>query len=242
MDNTERVSRYLSGLMEAEERRAFEADAAADPALAEELSLQREMAAFLRGREQREARRRQLRALGQEYFTPAASGGRLALSRLRRWWPALAAAAAIAGLILAWPYLFSPSLYEQYARHPPLALSEKSTDDPMDWSAAETAFNTGDYAAAAAILERYLAQRPEDELARLYLGIALLELDRFEEARRFFLSLADAEAALKDHADWYLALSYLKANDQARCRVLLRAIAPTSSLYGRAAELLKKLD
>ena len=244
MDNsTERVSRYLSGLMAADERQAFEADAAADPALAEELALQREMAGLLQGQARREARKQQLQALGQEYFPAQATlGQRAMLPRRRLLWLATAAAAAVVALVLAWPFLFGPSLYEQYAQHPPLALAEKSTDALIDWSATEKAFNTGDYATAAKLLEQYLAQQPADGQARLYLGIAELEMDRYEAARRHFLALsAAADPALKDYADWYLALSYLKAGDEARCREVLEGIPASSALYRTAKELLRKL-
>jgi hypothetical protein len=243
MDSTERIDRYLSGMMDEQERLDFEAEAASDPALAESLALQRDMEAFLQGKSRREARQQQLRALGLEYFKPEQGSAKTAtLPRRRLLWLAAAAAAAVIALILTWPSLFGPSLYEQYAQHPPLALAEKSTDGLVDWSATEAAFNTGDYTAAAAQLEQYLAQQPEDELARLYLGISALELDRIEEARHQFLSLAAADAAVKDYADWYLALSFLKTGDEERCRELLRAISPDSALFTRAAGLLQQLD
>jgi len=238
-NSTERVSR----LMAPDERQAFEADVAAKPALAEELALQREMAALLQGQAQREARRQQLQALSKEYFPTQATGSkRVMLPRRRLLWLATAAAAAVIALVLAWPFLFGPSLYEQYAQHPPLALAEKSAEALVDWSATEKAFNSGDYTTAAALLEQYLSQQPGDDLARLYLGIAELELDRYDSARRHFLALSAAEdPALKDYADWYLALSYLKAGDEAGCREVLNVISPSSVLYRSAKELLGKL-
>lgn len=238
MDSTERVSRYLSGQMEEQERLSFEAEAAADPSLAEELSLQRAMAILLNNKDKREARLAQLQALGTAYFQ--ADTAAKPKSRLRALWPLGMAAAAAIALLLVWPFLFGPSLYESYAQHPQLALAEKSAT-AVDVAQAEAAFNRGDYAAAAPLLRAYNAQQPQDQLGLLYLGIAELELDQFDAARQRFLSLSDAAPDIRDYAEWYLALSYLKSGDKEECRARLQAIPDRSAFAEQAEALLGKL-
>lgn len=242
MDNTARIDRYLSGDMEVGEKQAFESELASDPALAEELALQRDMAVFLQRKDRRSALKEQLKGLGNEYFKqPKEPAKVVSLPRRRLLWTVAASAAVVLALIVAWQFLFNPSLYDQYARYPALALAEKSTDGPMDWSRAEEAFNTGDYATAETLLAQYLDQFPGDQLALLYLGICRMELDRLDEARQIFRGLATADASIKDYADWYLALSFLKSGDKASCLEVLQQISPSSSLYGKSRELTKEL-
>ena len=246
-DTIARIDRYLNGAMNAAEQAAFEAEVEADPSLATDLALQRDMSLFLQRKDRRAALQQELGNLGKDYFQTTATTATepptakiVPIGRARLRWLTVAAAAAVL-LILVWPWLTSPSLYEQYAQHPPLALIEKSADAPVDWSQTETAFNTGDCKTASAQLEEYLAQYPEDQLARLYLGICRIELDEGEAARELFSSLLTADVSIRDYAEWYLALSYLRAGEREACRAVLQDIAPASTLYARAQELLERL-
>jgi TolA-binding protein len=231
MDNTARIDRYLSGGMDAAEKQAFEAELATDAQLAEDLALQRDMDVFLRRQKQRKALQSQLEGM---------RGAKTASLPRRRllWAAAISAAAALAFFVLR-PALFGPS-YERYAQFPTLALAEKSAG-AQDWSLAETAFNEGDYAAAAPLLEAYVAAFPADRQALLFLGICKMELDRHEEARQIFRSFSGDDPSLKDYADWYLALSFLKTKDIEACRAALEDISPESGFYEEARGLMRRL-
>lgn len=240
MNNIDRIDRYLSGAMEAEEKQQFELDLATDAQLAEDLALQRDMAVFLKNKTQRSALKSQLRGIGEEYFkAPEQPAKVVQMPPRRRWLWASAAAAAIV-LLLVWQFLLSPTLYEQYAQYPPLALAEKAST-ANDWSQAETAFNTGDYATAETQLSEYLEQYPNDQLARLYLGICKMEQNQSTEAQQIFSNFATADASIRDYADWYLALNYLKSEDLQACREALQKIAPSSAFQAQAQDLLGRL-
>ncbi len=242
MDNTERIDRYLHGAMDAAEKQAFEAEAASNTQLAEELALQRDMERFLHRRAHRDALQAQLRGMDSAYFREETPEVKLrALPRRRLLWIGVVAAAAALALFVLRPVLFGPTLYEQYAQYPSLSLAEKSASATTDWSKAEQAFNARDYAAAEPLLRSYVESFPEDMQARLFLGICQMESDRPDDARQTFRSFAQADASLRDYADWYLALSYLKTGDYAACRQVLEAVAPASAQYGKAKELLEKL-
>jgi TolA-binding protein len=239
MNNLERIDRYLSGQMEAEEKRAFDAEAVANPQLAEELALQRDMNDFLRRKDRRDVLQSQLKDIGGDYFKTEQETAKIVqMPRRRMRFMIAASAAAVIALLLVWQFLLSPTLYDQYAEYAPLALAEKSATTVTDWSQTEAAFNTGDYKTAETQLNQYLTEHPNDQLARLYLGICKMELDKLAEAQQIFQGFATADASIKDYADW---LSYLKAGDTATCQAILQEITPASSLYGRAQDLLKNL-
>lgn len=234
MEESVRIDQYLSGEMPAEERRAFEAELGQRPELREALALQQDMAFLLRHGQERQARRAQLDDIGPAYFQ--ASQRRLPLGRI-----AAAAAAAAVLLLLVWQVFWQPpSLYERYADFPPLALAEK-TAGAQDWSEAEQAFNAGDYAAAAQQLAAYVQAFPEDQQARLYLGISYMESGRVAEARDLFLEVMPIAPALRDYAQWYLALSYLKTEDRDEARAVLQSIGPAAPFYDQAQALLDDL-
>ncbi len=241
MDNTERIDRYLSGTMDAAEKQNFEAELENNAQLAEDLALQRDMAHFLSKRDSRSALKTQLNTIGSEYFlSQQAEPGKVVRMPLRRLLGIVAAAAAVV-LLLVWQFWNGPSLYDTFAQHPPLALTEKSAGG-TDWSITERAFKAQDYVSAEKQLLQYLELHPDDLQARLYLGICKMELNKTDEAKEIFLSFKDADASMRDFADWNLALNYLKAGQTASCREVLSRIEPTSSYFGSAKQLLNRLD
>lgn len=240
MAATERIDKYLSGQMDADERAAFEAELRSDTDLAEELELQKDMNRFLERRQKRDALIGELDSLGQEFFSQQTNSGRVvSLVGRRRW--ALAVAATVILLVVAW-FALRPSLYDQYAQHPPLALVTKSGESELDLATAEKEFNSGAYQKALPILQEYVVNHPEDNLVKIYFGIAKMETGAVNEAREIFTSLATSESPeIKDFAVWNLALSYLKDGDKAGCAQVLAAVGAESTYYEKAQQLLNKL-
>ena len=242
MDNTERIDRYLNGEMDTAEKQSFEAALAGDAQLAKDLAVQRDMAHFLQRQTQKSALQAQLKTVGGDYFIQHRAPGKIIpLPRKRLVGIASAVAAVAVILLLLWQFWSAPSLFDEFAKHPPLALSSKSAG-PTNWAETETAFQSGDYAKAETQLAQYTTRFPEDGLARVYLGICKMELNKTAEARLIFQGFADADASLKDFADWNLALNELKSGNDAACRTALKAIAPASSFFDRAQLLLSRLD
>lgn len=158
----------------------------------------------------------------------------------------LAIAASIGLLIVAGIVAYlninQTSLYQQYAEHPRLAITQMSSDGSYDLSKAETAFNTGDYTTARTELTSYLTTNPNDTLALFYQGIGFLELNEFPEALRIFTTIGNGQSDFQALGQWYLALTYLKQEDEVRTQQILQEITVDSEKYNDAQALLKKLN
>ncbi len=242
-DETARIEKYLDGQMSAEERADFEKKISETPTLKEELQLHKEMRQFLSKRDKRLQLEQQLQQIEAEYFSQHSQAGKTVerlTSVFRRHWAIMAMAASFALLITAY-FLFRTSLYDQFATHPPLALVEKSASQEQLQYEAETAFNSQHYEQAEGLLEQLLHNYPDNDLIRIYLGIAKMEVGKVQEARELFTKVASEDPAVREFAQWNLVLSYLKTGDKERCRELARKFSQDSPYFGKAQELLKKL-
>ncbi|MEQ8702975.1 MAG: tetratricopeptide repeat protein [Phaeodactylibacter sp.] len=239
MEESKRIDEYLSDQLSAADQQAFEEELNRDPELRRQVDLQRDMAFLLSHQKDRAALKAQMEQTGADFFAEAPSSRPKA--RIR-WigWAATAAAAAIL-LFVLWPVFVQPDLYQQYAEFPPLALSEKGTAT-TNWAATEQTFNTGDYTEAVEQLEDYLQAFPNDQQARLYLGISRMETGQLTNARLLFAIVATKAPGLSDYAQWYTALSYLKEGDKEAARSVLEQIEAGTTFYGQAQEVLGALE
>ena len=87
----------------------------------------------------------------------------------------------------------------------------------------------GDYGQMISRLEEWLTTQPDDAEAKIYLGRALALEGRYEEAEAVFISIeTDARILPQTRLDaqWYMALSMIKAGDVERACEILEAIQP----------------
>jgi hypothetical protein len=67
-----------------------------------------------------------------------------------------------------------------------------------------------------------------------------METDSFNDAVVVFNSIENGDSNF--HASrWYLALSHLKLNDSAKCKLVLRQIPKESPYFNQAEDLLRKM-
>jgi tetratricopeptide (TPR) repeat protein len=107
-------------------------------------------------------------------------------------------------------------------------------------------YNQKEYSAAADRFRRYIIFSSTDpkELSTetFYWGISLLESGKPDEAVAILGSVIYHEGLLKEQAEWYRALAYLKMGDIESCRNQLMEINRDGNDYQmKAAELLGKL-
>jgi anti-sigma factor RsiW len=261
------ISRYLATDLPPPELATFEARLAAEPALAAELQRRKEELTFLRTEAALPDLETQMAALAAQHFQSGSvdttgpearpqvqgegkkeqAGKKDQTAKIRslnwkRWLPATGIAAAVALVLLIWNPFTSAEPYQQFAQYAPLSLTEKSSTNTAPVTAAQEAFNTGNYAEAHTQLINYLQQNPDDNEARLAFGIAALETNQDAEARAIFTQLANGTTAFKDDGQFYLALAYFKAGDT-RAKAELEKISSDNPDFGvRVREMLQLVE
>lgn len=248
-ERSERIERYVSGQMTATEAKAFEAKVQADPSLAGEVALERDLLdsltetdvrAFRRTVEEVHRRKREARVI------PLAS---------RRTW---ALAASFLVLVVAGYFVLdsvlAPSpeaLYQAYFEVPaaeefmdPAVFRSRTEEKAADGTPEEQAlrnvaglYRNRQYAEALAAMQ---AVEPSNEEAYAYqLGILYLVNGQPQAALE---QLAKVEDANQSGALWYQALALLELDRPAEARVLLERLLESSSpRQAEAEKLLKKL-
>ncbi len=107
-------------------------------------------------------------------------------------------------------------------------------------------YESENYKIAASALNNHLKNYPDDLDARFYYGISLLKIKNYPEAARNFEILLNSESSKWNRdVKWYLALSYLKINQEREKAIfLLKEIQNNhNSPYSARAEIiLKEID
>ncbi len=217
----EKIDKYLHNRMSSEERRAFEEQAKKNPELAAELAFAQKAYAHLQKQKQRQALKKMLKetAATRHKTKVIAFPG-------RRWLSAAASIALLIALFFVFKDRFLPNQqlpsYADLEQHTPLALTQMGGED-IYATQAEAAFNKGDYRAAAAALQAYLQEKPDDRLAQLYLAISLIEAGQQEEARKWLEPLLQS-VDFKEKAIGYMALSYHKEGKSEQAEAWLKKL------------------
>ena len=124
------------------------------------------------------------------------------------------------------------------------SFASRGDGDTDDLIRAQQLFENQSYDKAIPILKEALVDTVEFKATQYkYLGIAQMELGRFELAEQTFEKLINsADLVDADHGHWYKALLYLKKGDVDRTKTVLEKII-TEKLYNhqKAIELLGKL-
>ena len=232
------IDQFLRGELDEVAEQNLQERMQSDEEFAEEVRFQEEAKQFIQHREDRNQLKEQLFQLRQEAKKEAK-----VIPFRRKLIYYLSAAAAIALIcIFIWPFLFSnASLYDQYAQHEPLAL-QKRNENASIVEEAENAFNKKDYATAYTKLKAITTDDATNIQARLAYGISALETDRLEEAKQIFQEIAQGQSAVKDSANWYLALTFLKEKNEKQAAEILQLI-PENTFWGKKAqELLTRIQ
>jgi hypothetical protein len=233
---------YLSEELSETERVAFEKRLQEDAEFRNSYELYREASEFLKNtienEEETAAFKENLQKIGAAHFkeTP--------VSKKSRNITFLKYAIAASIILLMGIFLFdqntSPS-YEDFMTYDTVSFTVRGGEPNLTLK-AEEAFNTKNFKAAEGYFTELLAADADNRELQLYLGISVLEQDKFEQARIIFKKIAQGNSVFKNSATWYLALTELKAGNLKECKAVLEKIPEDAAEYSKAQKLLEALE
>ncbi len=161
---------------------------------------------------------------------------------------AMSAAAVLLILLTFWflqpsPSLTAPQIYAAYYQPYSLTLNQRNTAHPQLERAVQF-YHKKAYAQALPIFESLVSLNPQNLQVLLACGISCLELDRSQEALRWFEQVLKADDLLyRDAACWYAALAHLKAGEAAAARPFLELLVENTEAdyYKSAVKVLNRL-
>lgn len=138
------------------------------------------------------------------------------------------------------------SLYEEYHNWEELpSYISKGETDKDTYKKLESLFLNKEYQTVISQANQIDPTVFEiDQQASLFIGVAHLELDQYEEALQIFDQLITSNSLNAHKGYWYKAMVYLKQGDKEKAIDMLTIISNNTSYYKHdiAKELLRKVD
>lgn len=246
----DQVESYLADAMSADERRIFEQQMDADPALRAEVLLHQEVTETLRGEKVHELRK-VLKEVDQNFQITDTANPTYNQVRTLPFRRLLAIAAAVAAMVVT-VFVLMPDaamsnddLFAQHYEPYKMILNQRSADDAESTEqlvkAAVMAYETKDYKQAAVLFETLLAQQPHSETFQLYHAITLISSDDAGSAiEPLNKLLSNASPLFVEQSRWYLAMAYLKSGNTNGAKSTLQAIEKGAFQFAAAQQILKE--
>lgn len=130
----------------------------------------------------------------------------------------------------------SSNLYAEHFTMPPENISTRANDGIEQLQGALDAYQQEDYQTAVAQFEGYLTAHPNDWGTKFYYGASLMALDRQSDARITLSEVAEQQGNYQGAAQYYLALSYLKSEDEDAAKRVLTILGQSDSSYSKQAQ------
>ncbi|MDO5972495.1 hypothetical protein Q4Q35_22060 [Flavivirga aquimarina] len=233
---------YLSKELPQDEIIAFESRLKNESDFNQAFNTYKELASFLEHKFENEAAstafQNNLKTISKTHFEKQKPAKKVGHFKLWKY----AVAASIALLIGIFTFNDSPNpTFSDYNNYEAISLTVRGGQDEL-LKAAEDAFNNKNFITAEIIFGQLLAKDNSNKELQLYRGIALLEIDKFDEADSLFSRLSNTQSVYKSKAIWYSALSKLKQKDFAACLEILKTIPKYAEDYKEAQNLINKLE
>lgn len=242
-DHHKKIEQYFANELSEQDRQELEQQLSSDTELAQAFQLEQDLMAGIEA-VGNDKLREQLGQIHREEIENRQPSKVRSLRRSYLW--AVAAVLVIGLLGLVW-WLMAPSaisaagLYAEYAEYS-FDFTEMGTAED-DLFQAERLLNQGEYKEALPFLEKYLAQKPEDNRAVLALGVAKLESEADATgAIQLFRQVETKGGILQNEAQWHMGLAYLKQGNLEESQKVLAQIPANSARYTQAVSLQKAIE
>lgn len=154
-------------------------------------------------------------------------------------WLTGVAAVLIIGLLVWAPW--RSNLYETYHTDTQMLVTERGAEKTTDLDKAAAFFNDKKYVEAQNLLTKLAQQQPENAMINYYYGLSLIATNTLGEGRTILTKIYGNESVFKYDAAYAIAMSYLKEDQKADCKIWLQKIPQGTTHYQKAIELLGKL-
>jgi len=240
----EQLEKYLKGEMSGDELKAFEELLVKNSDLLGELALEQELDAVISNADILDLKMK-LDAIRQSKHHHGSKSTIIASMKSNMKYVAAAAGMGVlitAGVLTFGPGAYSPDkLFDMYYQPDNAVIVNRAGRGNGDVNIVEAliSFQQKD------MFEQILANNPENIALRFYNGISYIETEKYDKAIDAFSFIVDNNDNLYiEHAEWYLALCYLKKDDIDMARKqLLRIAKEEDGFYKADAEkILQKLE
>ena len=243
------INRYLGGELKGDELNAFREQLLQDAELQNEIELVKEVNDTLKMKfypdDNEQALTESLNKIRGSYFSNENDSKQLptkiiSIKRMR--W-VVAAAAVFTGLIILtiWSPWKNEDLFTTYASLDMPGVAERGTPADSLLKQAIANFNEKKFAEAIHEFEKLLKGDQQNSYLHYYYSIALLKNGQMEGSRNELSQLYNGNSLFRYDAAFFIALSYLKEKDKAKCREWLNKIPADAAIHVKARELLEKL-
>lgn len=241
MKRTSMIENFLDGTMEEKKRKQFKNRIANDKKLASEVALQKDVNDAIKEDDVHKFRMSVRKIIHPENHLINLQ------SRITKFlkYPIAAAIILLIGLSL-WQIISNKSSLEIFNRFYTPYQADISTrsgaklTDKVQLS--YLLYQEGDYEASFEILKNYLAKNFNNQTAHFYYGMNALELQQYDIAIKELESVAeDLSTPFSLHAKWYLAMAYLKIEQEEEAIKFLNQLAGTKNLYTEKAEKILRM-
>jgi TolA-binding protein len=253
MRHIDRIQKYLDGEMAEEELKKFRDDLQSDPELVQELDLHRSLGEIIISQDE-ERFRKKLNEAYKTYKIKSKDNGGIdsSMRRSKILKKAIPYISLITVLIVVLFFYGNrkETNYEIFNKYllpynKELASRERNTGEQKN-SNLEQGVNLyfqSNYSEASQQFNYFLNLYPDNIEAHFYNGLCYIYLNEFESAiTSFDFVLHESYNYYQEYANWYLALCYIRTNNNETAKILLQQIAKEKSFFsGKAKTVLGKL-
>jgi tetratricopeptide (TPR) repeat protein len=252
MKELEGIIKYLDNEVIGEEKQLFEKELLVNPKLQQQLELLKEVDstldddAFLNYHEKLKSAFQEFRLTDDE--TPSEKKPTKTF-KLKIRWQYLSVAAL--GLIVISTFFFrnisepaNDKLFKQYySKYEANIVTRSESNDNNDLINAIQLYDRGNYSEAIQNFKNILKTDASNTAAHFFLGVSYMETNNFANAiENLTYVIKQNDTVFVEHAEWYIAMCYVKTNQTKLAIPLLTKISNTKNFYKlMASDLLKKI-
>jgi tetratricopeptide (TPR) repeat protein len=257
MKELEKIIQYLDGDLKVEEKQLFELELNSNPLIAQQLRLTQQVDNLLADNELFNFMEN-LQIAKEQYHKEEIAhieNGKNDHSKFKSsffFGKKLLSAAAIVLLVVISSVVYTifsvPSndrLFSQYYQKYEADIVTRSavTTDANALISAIQLYDKGNYDGAISKFEDILKVDKDNTAAHFFIGVSYIETNHLDKAiKNLSFVISQNDTAFIEHAEWYLALCYVKTKQTAKANTLLTKIAGRQTFYKlMAMEVLKKL-